>query len=294
MSSGDRVVAKTLDVSWGLEPPTDETSPRAKLDRPDEPRYRGPALVGPVAVEGAEPGTVLEVRIMEVVPAPWGWTWSGGAGELRPAINRGLGIADEPAGLTRWSLDPDAGTATTDDGRRVTLRPFPGVLGLAPAEAGWHSGWVAGPTGGNLDCPELVAGSTLFLPVEVSGGLLSVGDGHAAQGEGEIGGMAVECPLERIVLELGVRRDMEASRPLARTPDAWVALGSGQTLEEAALDATDGILDLLERELGVRRRRAVALASAVVNLRVTQMVNETVGVHARLSHRALEGLRGGC
>ncbi|MGD2071787.1 MAG: acetamidase/formamidase family protein [Gemmatimonadota bacterium] len=291
IASGDAVLGETADVGWGLEPPTDEVSLRKKLDRPGTPRYRGPALLGPVAVRGADPGTVLEVRIDELRPASWGWTWSGGPGEARPEVNRRLGVLSASPRLTRWTLDLDRGVAATAEGREVALRPHLGVMGLAPGAPGWHSGWAARQTGGNLDCSELVVGTSLFLPVEVEGGLLSFGDGHAAQGDGEIGGTAIECRMERVALTLSVRRDMALALPAARTPDGWVTLGYGAGLDEAALRAARGMVALLASELGVDAFEATALASVAASLRVTQMVNESVGVHAFLDHEALDALR---
>lgn len=291
IASGDTVVGETPDVSWGLEPPADEVTPRKKLDRPETPRYRGPALLGPVSVRGADPGAVVEVRIDELRPAPRGWTWSGGPGEARPEVNRRLGVDSASPRLTRWTLDRDRGVAATPEGREVTLRPHLGVMGLAPGAPGWHSGWGARQTGGNLDCAELVEGTSLFLPVEVEGGRLSFGDGHAAQGDGEIGGTAIECRMERVALTVFVRRDRPFALPAARTPAGWVTLGYGAGLDEAALRAARGMVTLLAYELGVDAFEATALASVSASLRVTQLVNESVGVHAFLAHDALDALR---
>jgi acetamidase/formamidase len=124
-------------------------------------------------------------------------------------------------------------------------------------------------TGGNIDCKELVVGSTLLLPIAVEGALFSAGDGHAAQGDGEVGQMAIECPLERVQLTLSVREDPTLVMPCALTPTAWIVFGFDEDLDEAVVQALNGMIDLMDRELGPERKEALALASVVVDLRVT-------------------------
>jgi acetamidase/formamidase len=155
--------------------------------------------------------------------------------------------------------------------------PKPGIHPTGPPRA-----W-----GGNLDCKELVAGTTLFLPIPVDGALFSAGDGHARQGDGEVSSTAIECPLERAQLSLSLRDDLKLAAPVARTPDSWLAFGLGEDLDEAAANATESMLELMERELGLERRDALALASVVVDLRVTQVVNGVLGVHAVLRDDAI-------
>ena len=186
-----------------------------------------------------------------------------------------------------WELDADAGVARGRGGRELRLSPFLGVLGMPPDEPGVHGTGPPRRSGGNLDCKELVAGATLFLPIPVDGALFSAGDGHALQGDGEVSSTAIECPLERAELTLTVRDDLELSGPVARTERAWLTLGLGESLDEAMADAVGAMLDLLAREHGLERRDALALASLVVDLRVTQVVNGVVGVHAVLPDGAL-------
>jgi acetamidase/formamidase len=158
---------------------------------------------------------------------------------------------------------------------------------MPPAEPGVHSTQPPRACGGNIDCKELVAGTTLFLPIPVDGALLSAGDGHAAQGDGEISQLAIEAPVDRARLTLTVRQDLPLTMPIAWTPDAWLTFGFDEDLDEAAALAIEGMLDLMGREHGFERREALAYASVVVDLRVTQMVNRARGVHARLPHGAL-------
>jgi acetamidase/formamidase len=142
-------------------------------------------------------------------------------------------------------------------------------------------------SGGNVDCRLLVAGTTLYVPIPVDGALLMLGDGHAAQGDGEVSGTAIECPLEAAQVTLELRDDLDLRMPLARTADAWVAFGFDEELDRAAELALETMLDLMERELDVGRRDALALASVAVDLHVTQVVNEAKGVHAVLRDGAI-------
>jgi len=281
---GDVVRMHTLDVTWGLENHRGVGLERPRVHRPpgDE-RYDGPALLGPVAVRGARAGMTLRIDILGVTPGPWGWTYAGGPGTFNAAVNRAIGVADEPPTMLLWDIDRERGVATSDHGRRVRVRAFPGTIGVAPGEGGLHSGWQPRRTGGNMDCREIVAGSTLYLPIEAEGALLSAGDGHAAQGDGEAGGTAIECRLEPLTLRLSLEEGPPVSGPRVRTADAWLTLGFGATLQEASHMALGGAIDLLCARLGVDRVTAAALAGVVVDLRITQMVNGVVGVHAVLA-----------
>jgi acetamidase/formamidase len=158
---------------------------------------------------------------------------------------------------------------------------------MPPPEPGVHSTTPPRRFGGNIDCKELTAGATLLLPIGVDGALLSAGDGHAAQGDGEVSGTAIECPLDEVRLTLGLRPDLELRMPVARTDLAWIAFGFDHDLDVAADLALETMLDLMQREYGLARGRALALASVCVDLRVTQIVNEAKGVHAVLRHDAL-------
>lgn len=282
IDSGDVIHLHTLDVTWGLENHRGLGLDRPRLERPtDDLRYQGPAMLGPIAVRGARPGGTLQIDILAVRPGPWGWTFVGGASGPNAALNRALAL-DAKEHLMLWHIDPDAGLAHNDLGHRVPLRPFPGVLGLAPATPAWHTGWHPRRTGGNMDCRELIAGRTLFLPVEVETALLSAGDGHAAQGDGEVGGSAIECRLDPLTLRLTALDTPAPPAPRIRTPDAWIALGFGPTLDDAAADALNNMLDFMQHQLKLTRHAAAALASAIVDMRITQMVNGTVGAHAIL------------
>ncbi len=248
---GDSVRFSTPDAGWYV-------APGERLDAPES-EYDGHALAGPIEVRGARTGQTLAVRIEEVKPAAFGTTFGG---KLK----------------VDWKLDGGVGRAL---GRTVELAPFLGVLGMPPAEAGRHSTGPPRPSGGNIDCKELVAGATLFLPISVEGALFSAGDGHARQGDGEVSGTAIETPVEALVT-LDVRHDLQLDWPAARIDGAWLTFGFDEHLGLAAKVAVDGMVALMKREHGLGLEEALALASVVVDLRVTQVVNGTLGVHAVL------------
>ena len=272
-----------LDVAWGMEQHRGGDLPRRKLEPRVDGRDDGPALTGPVAIEGAEPGMALEIAIEEVRPAPWGWTF----GTADMGLGAAVGIAPGEDQLVRWEIDVEAGCATSETGRRVALRPFPGTIGVAPAEPGLHLAWPPRATGGNMDCRELVAGTTLYLPVAAPGALLSLGDGHAAQGDGEVAGMAIECPLERVQLRLTLHEGPPLRGPRAETPEATITFGFDESLERAAHEATAAMVDVLAERYATSRAEALVLASVAADLRITQMVNGVSGVHCVLPRAAI-------
>jgi acetamidase/formamidase len=280
---GDTVMLSCPDVSWRLLPgPSDGPPPPGPWER-DPVRDVGHCLTGPFEIRGAEAGHTLEVRIDEVRVGRYGFTVSGGDDTW---LNRELGLLDcEPARII-WELDPDARVGR-GGGHELDLAPFPGVLGMPPAEPGVHPTPPPRPCGGNIDCNLLQEGATLWLPIAVDGALFSAGDGHARQGDGELGQAAIECPLERLQLTLDVRDDFPLDWPVAWTPEQWITFGFDEDLNRAVVIAVEGMLELMGRELGLARTEALALSTAVVDLHVTQVVNWTKGVHATLRHDAL-------
>lgn len=246
---GDSVRFQSLNAGWEWEPREQHF-----------PRDGGHALNGPVEVRGARAGQTLVVRVDEVTPRPWGLT-----------------IAEEEPFW--WKLDGDTWRLNAHE---VPSAPFFGVLGMPPPEPGLHSTIPPRRSGGNIDCKLLTVGSTLYLPIPVEGALLLAGDGHGAQGDGEVSGTAIECPLERAQLTFDVRDDLDLRMPIAQVDGAWLAFGFDEDLDVAADLALQTMLDLMERELGISRPEACALASVSVDLRVTQVVNQVKGVHAIL------------
>ena len=254
---GDSVAFACPNAGWRLES-GERFEPR------DDELDAGHALIGPVEVRGARAGATLVVRVDDVRAGSWGFTW----GESSPID---------------WELADGEGRSI---GRSVRLAPFLGVMGMPPPEPGVHSTAPPRRWGGNIDCKELVAGTTLYLPIALDGARFSAGDGHAAQGDGEVSGTAIECPCEA-QLTLDVRDDLPLTWPIARVDGAWLAFGFDEDLDVAAEIARDNMLELMRREHGLARNDALALASVVVDLRVTQVVNGVKGVHAVLRDDAI-------
>ena len=279
VDSGDSIGFSCLSSGWwGHE--------RDRFEPRDDELDAGHALIGPVEVRGARAGQVLEIAIDRVDIGSWGFTVAGG---FSTPLNDRLGVADGDGAELEWTLGD--GVGRDQHGREVTLAPFLGVLGMPPAEPGIHATAPPRGCGGNIDCKELVVGTRLYLPIAVDGALVSAGDGHAAQGDGEVSQLAIEAPVAHAQLTLSVREDLELASPIAWTPAAWITFGFDEDLDEAAALAIDGMLGLMAREHGVERRDALALASVVVDLRVTQLVNGVRGVHAMLAHDALRFTR---
>ena len=277
---GDTVVVRSLDAVGHLE--RQETpGERKPLMFPDR---QGHCLTGPIAVRGAQPGTVLAVHLRSLRPGEWGWT---AAATRDNWLTRRLGLADGPPGHLLWELDASTMLGTNHLGHTVALRPFLGVTGMPPDEPGPHSTIpprAAG--GGNIDCRELVAGSTLYLPVTVPGANLLLGDGHAAQGDGEVGGTAIECPMTTEVV-LDLVEGSAAPGIHAVTPAGRITFGFHTDLDEAMAEALDAMLVWMTSLYDLDKATALALASSTVDLRVTQVANQTWGVHAVLPTGAI-------
>ena len=284
MASGDTIRVETM-VARGLQRlraagVAEDEIPDALKAVENAVTQRGPGahpMTGPVWVEGAEPGDVLEVRIRAFeFLHPYGVT-----GFLP---DNGTLPIEFP--YTRFRLvrfDARAGTAAFGPGITLRLAPFFGSIGVAPSPlVGRISSGPPGHHAGNLDNKELVAGSTLFIPVHVPGALLSFGDGHAMQGDGEVSLTALETSL-RGTVEVIVRKGLRLGWPRAETPTHFIAMGLHTDLDEAARLATREMIDFLVAEKGMTRDDAYMLCSLAVDLRVTQLVDGTKGVHAMLA-----------
>jgi acetamidase/formamidase len=281
IDSGDTVAFACPNAGWWL-------SEEERFEPRDPELDRGHALVGPVEVQGARAGQTLEVHVESVRVGSWGVTEAGG---WQTDLNDRLGVSGGEEWRLSWTLEVDSGLGRDQFGRELELSPFLGVMGMPPAEPGVHSTQPPRVWGGNIDCKELVTGTTLYLPIPVDGARFSAGDAHARQADGEVSQLAIECPLERAELTLTVRDDLRLTTPIAWTPASWLTFGFDEDLDEAAAIATDAMLDLMSRERGLERQDALALASLVVDLRVTQIVNRVRGVHAVLPHDALRFTR---
>ncbi len=231
---------------------------------------------GPIFIDGAKPGDALKVSILAFEPSGWGWT----------ANIPGFGLlADQfpdPA-LHIWSYEKSASMpAAYGPGGRVPLKPFCGTIGVAPREAGVHSVVPPRQVGGNMDIRDLAAGTELFLPVEVEGALFSVGDTHAAQGDGEICGTAIESPMS-VALRFELVHDANIPFPRFTTPgpvtrhlDAKgydVTAGIGPDLMSAAHDAVSYMIDLLSAQHGLSAMDAYLLCSVCGDLKISEIVD---------------------
>jgi len=274
VDSGATVTFDTVDGSNGQITSTSTVEAVSKFDI-----ALADPVFGPVYVRGAEPGDALEVEVLDLQTADWGWT----------AIVPGFGLlGDEFAEpqLKIWPLPKTADGlyATFKDGIRIPLRPFLGEMGVAPGEDGEFSTIPPLDTGGNLDCRHLTVGSSLFLPVKVPGALFSCGDGHAAQGDGEVCGSAIETPL-RATLRFTVRKGHHwvssphyfcpAQKQIAGFEDlgCYAALGIDSDLREATRKAVRGIINYLTQSRGLSRVEAYMLASVVVDLKLAEVVD---------------------
>ena len=232
-------------------------------------------LTGPVSISGAEPGDVLEVRILSVELAiPYGYNRIGDPGFLSDEIF--------VRNVRTIRLDRKSMIANFAPGIEVPLRPFFGSMGVAPPkEAGKINSAPPWIHGGNLDNKELVAGTTLFIPVHVSGANFVVGDGHAAQGNGEVDLTAIETSLVG-KLQFVVRKDMQLTWPRAETPTHIITMGFDRDLNEATKIAVREMLHYLTTEKGLPVIDAYPLMSIAVDLNITQLVDGRKGVHAML------------
>jgi acetamidase/formamidase len=284
MASGDRVRVETM-VAGGLQ--RLRLAGVAEAEIPESLKAverlvteRGPGahpMSGPIFIEGAEPGDTLEIRILTIeFLHPFGVNAFSPGGGVLPD--------DFPYAhlrLLRWR--PGADRVEFRPGVTLPLAPFFGSIGVAPPPLvgrissrppGWH--------GGNLDNKDLVAGSVLYLPVHVPGALLSIGDGHALQGDGEVTGTALETSL-RGTFDLRVRKGQRLRWPRAETPTHYVAMGLNEDLDEATRLATREMVDFLATEKGMPREEAYMLCSLAADLHVTQAVDATKGVHASIA-----------
>jgi acetamidase/formamidase len=279
VDSGDTVTVTSLDARGYLEEPT---AP-GEFGETFLPGARGHALCGPIFVRSALPGTALAINLVSLRTGDWGWTIGG---DRKDRFMGYLDTSTAPMVALQWRLDSQMQVATNNLGFSVDMRPFLGVIGLAPAEDGEFSTTPPRYCGGNLDCKDLVRGSVLYLPVSVEGALLSVGDGHARQGDGEVSGSAIECPTTA-ELQLTVVAAPVVTTPYAKTPTSRITFGFDRDLNSASAAALDAMLTWMEGLFAVTRSEALALASTVVDLRITQVANGVWGVHAVLEDDAL-------
>jgi acetamidase/formamidase len=278
VNSGDTV---TLHNVWALSPeglPNDEVADAIKCaDKALGPVEVGVHfLTGPVAVHGAVPGDVLEVRILDVqLKSNWGWNM----------IKQNAGSLPGDFGYNKQiiiPLDTESMTGSWLNGINIKLEPFFGIMGVAPPKAeGKKESLVPAKWGGNLDIKVLKKGATLYLPVWTEDALFFAGDGHAAQGDGEVCLTAIETSLKG-VFQLTIRRDMKLETPFAETPSHFVTIGFDPVLEKAFEKALRQMIDFISHHWGLSREDAYRLCSTTVDFHISQVVNPHKGVHGLL------------
>jgi formamidase len=275
VGAGTEITFDVVDTGGGEITPRSTTADVQKFDL-----SRFAPLTGPVHVEGAEPGDALKITFLDFKLS--GWDWS--------LLSTRYGILTDEfpdTALRIWHYDP-SGREPVMIGNvaKVPLRPFPGIIGLGRAEPGTHKSLPPYRTGGNLDIKDLGVGTELWLPVEVPGAMLSIGDTHAVQGHGELAGTALESPMQvtvKVDLITGADIDgpqffTESAEETPRSPEArcFATSGISESLREAARKATRQMMAHLERNYGLGREDAYLLCSFCGNLVINQMVNTPV------------------
>lgn len=284
VTSGDIVRMECVDSSGAQCHASMTLAEYLKIDRD-----KIHALTGPIFVEGAEPGDVLQVDVLDIAHKGWGWTSVvNGLGFLKQRFSEPFFFIWKLEGAVSKSIAPAV----------VPLRPFCGVMGVAPAEDGEFRTRPPGIFGGNMDVRQLCAGATLYLPVLNRGALFSAGDAHAAQGDGEVCINGIECPAD-VTLRFQVHKRRSLPGPLLETPPTrkleadseageWIVVESALDATAAARAATSRMIDLLADRWGFNPVHAYLLCSVAMNLRFSQVVNEPIyTVSAAISKQVL-------
>jgi acetamidase/formamidase len=279
--SGSVIEAFTQEASAGQLTPTSTLEDLGNISfDPIHP------LTGPVYVEGAEPGDVLAVTLHAIEVGDWGWA----------AVIPGFGFlsGDAEFAAQTWYrtfvLGPDARTAHFAPGIEIPIRPFAGVMGVAPATDSMLSTIPPRANGGNMDSRHLVAGTTVYFPVFVEGALFSIGDTHAAQGDGEVSGTAIEAPMRIVYAVRTLKGGRSIREPEYETDEFYAVTAHATTLDEAARQATRYMIDWLEQVHGLPRTDAYVLASLAADLRIAAVVDVPhVLIEMHIPKRVLPG-----
>jgi acetamidase/formamidase len=271
ISSGDTVVMETMMHAHNRVVPglTIEDITKIRMDY----GKTFHTLTGPIYVSGAEPGNVLKVTINKIVPRAYA------ADIILPGL-LGQFPKQFPVGQVKYVyLDSDRQIAEWVPGVNLPLKPFPGVVAVARKEPGEYGSAPPGSFGGNLDLRDMVVGTSIYLPVFVQGALLWSGDSHAAQGNGEVHGGALETAFKELNLTVEVIKGKSLDMPRVETPTSWITIGLGKNLDEAWDQAVAQTARLLSEQRGISLEQATKLLPAVSDCRVTQIANPIQGIH---------------
>ncbi|HEV2987170.1 MAG TPA: acetamidase/formamidase family protein [Candidatus Angelobacter sp.] len=247
---------------------------------------RGPhSIIGPIYVNDAQPGDVLEIRYKRLLPFTWGAVFNNPG-----TLGTGLLAKDFPQGQVKYlDLDLKAMKAEFVPRIHIPLKPFQGTLGVAPPDGYWQpvspgvtSSVPPGPHAGNVDLSEMSEGSTMFIPVWKPGALIFTGDSHAVQGDGEINLSALETRMQEMRIQVVLHKQKNFSWPIAETATHWIVLGLDKDLNEAMALAARNTIKFLASRAGLTELDAYALCSIAVSFRVTQVVDIVRGVHAMI------------
>lgn len=244
--------------------------------KPEPSGIRGHMLTGPVYIDGAQPGDSLEIRILDITfPAGFGVNsvWPGGGGIPDAVTTRETFV---------YRYDAKRKMALLKEGVEVPLKPFMGVMAVSPpADLGRQSSIPPAFFGGNLDIKHLTKGTTLHLPISVPGALFTTGDGHGAQGNGEVSGVAIETALN-LTVKFIVHKGKTLKQPRAETPTHFIAVGLDKDLNKAMKNALSEAVAFMKDEMGFTFNEALSIASTAVDFEVSQVVDQTLGVHAMI------------
>ena len=269
---GETVLIETRDTSDNQIYPGFKVEDVEKVDTD-----RIHPLTGPICVEGAEPADTLEILIGKITPASEGFN-------VVPSGGKNFGfLPEKPFEYSIRFMDIDNRNAIVkfSDSIHIPLTPFLGVMGVAPHAKGEIRTLTPGAHGGNLDLAELRTGAKLYLPVFVEGALFSAGDCHAAQGDGEVTGAAVECAA-KAELTFNLIKGTNEKFPRAETLSHYITLGFEQDLTAAARKATERMVDFISKEKNITQSEAYSLCSITADVRITQVVNGIMGAHVMM------------
>ena len=222
-------------------------------------------LTGPIYVEGAEVGDVLAVELLDLEPGDWGWTGMG------PEFGFLAGETDAK-GFKTYKLDKENNLVHFSENISIPMKPFPGVMGVAPNTEEMLTTFPPRANGGNMDDPNLVKGVTVYFPVFVKGALFSIGDTHAVQGLGEVAGTAVECDM-RIRFRLSIIKDKKIAEPEYESKDYYATTGFGTTIDEAAKKATRYMVEHISSTYDISWEEAYMLCSLIGDLKIAEVVD---------------------